>query len=96
MATSAELDLFDAFGKNAVVFSQGRGKHIEQDNFICESNHDVEPAGVESNRAGFFARVELLLDFKGFGGIVVNMDPTLGCCGDQLLTHAHVHARNCS
>jgi len=56
----------------------------------------MEPAGVESYRTGLFTRLELSLDFKGLGGIVVNMDPTLGCCGNQLLTHANVHASNCS
>jgi len=28
MAASTELDLFHAFGNNAVVFFQGRGKHV--------------------------------------------------------------------
>jgi hypothetical protein len=50
---------------------------------------------MESNCACFFTRLELPLDFEGLGGVIVNMDPTLGYRGNQLLSHANVHARNC-
>jgi hypothetical protein len=95
VTTSTELNFFNSFGGDVVVFSQRRREDVIQNHFVSKSNHNVEPAGVESNRTGFFTRLELPLDFESLGRIVVNVDPSLGCCGNQLLAHTNIHARYC-